>query len=381
MMTSAAPVSLPLVGEAVLRPGRVEDIPALVALEARCFDSDRMSRRSFHHMLTKAHGVLTVAEGPEGLRGYGLVLFHAGTSLARLYSLAVDSRARGQRLGERLLRAAEEQAVAEGCVAMRLEVRPDNAGAIALYERLGYRHFGVLPDFYEDHSAALRYEKRIAHGAGQTQLPVPFHRQNTDFTCGPASLMMAMQALDPAVVPDRHLELSLWREATTIFMTSGHGGCGPVGLALAAWRRGFDAEVWLSEEGPLFIRTVRDPRKKEVIRMVHEDFRNQARAVGLPIHHAPLTERGLVEAVEGGAVPLVLISQYRMHQEKAPHWVVVTGFDDHFIYFNDPDVDEDSHKTAIDCINVPIGRRDFDRMARFGRVGLRAAVVLRKRQQ
>lgn len=363
-----------------LRRGRVDDIPALVALENRCFDSDRMSRRSFHHMLTKAHGVLTVAvDGQGGLLGYGLVLFHAGTSLARLYSLAVDKAARGLRLGERLMRAAEEQALDEGCVAMRLEVRTDNAGAIALYERLGYHTFGVRPDYYEDHADALRYEKRIAQVEGQTQLPVPFLRQNTPFTCGPASLMMAMKALDPDIDIGPRLELTLWREATTIFMTSGHGGCGPLGLALAAWRRGLDAEVWLSEEGPLFVRTVRDPRKKEVIRMVHEDFKEQVAATGIRVHHEPLTLPGLVEAVDGGGVPLVLISQYRMTGEKGPHWVVVTGFDDHFIYFHDPDVDEDFHKTAIDCINVPIGRRDFDRMARFGKVGLRAAVVVRTR--
>ncbi|MFA7430511.1 MAG: GNAT family N-acetyltransferase/peptidase C39 family protein [Rhodospirillaceae bacterium] len=375
-MNTAVPA---MAGDALVRRGRVDDIPALVALENRCFDSDRMSRRSFQHMLTKAHGVLTVAVGAEGLSGYSLVLFHAGTSLARLYSIAVDDKARGQGLGEMLLHAAEDAAVAEGCVSMRLEVRPDNAGAIALYERLGYRPFAVLPDYYEDHSAAVRYEKRIAHAEAQTQLPVPFHRQNTDFTCGPASLMMAMQALDPSVEFSTRLELSLWREATTIFMTSGHGGCGPLGLALSAWRRGFESEVWLSEDGPLFVRTVRDPRKKEVIRMVHEDFKAQVEAAGITVHRAPLTVQGLVQAVEEGAVPLVLISQYRMTSEKSPHWVVVTGFDDHFIYFNDPDVDEDFHKTAIDCINIPIGRREFDRTARYGRVGLRAAVVVRKR--
>jgi hypothetical protein len=51
--------------------------------------------------------------------------------------------------------------------------------------------------------------------------------------------MMAMKALDPAMELNRTLELRLWREATTIFMTSGHGGCGPYGLALSAYRRGF----------------------------------------------------------------------------------------------------------------------------------------------
>lgn len=374
-----------MIDSIVLRPGCVADIPALVALEQQCFQTDRLSRRSFHHMLTRAHGVLTVAEGAPGeVVGYGLVLFHAGTSLARLYSLAVSDAARGHRLGERLLRAAEDQALAEGCVALRLEVRPDNVAAIALYERLGYRLFGVLPDYYEDHSEALRYEKRIAHAAeARPQLDVPFHRQSTEFTCGPASLIMAMQALDPSRAvgerPELGQELDLWREATTIFMTSGHGGCGPLGLALAAWRRGFAADVWLSEDGPLFLATVRDPRKKAIIRRVHEDFAEQVAQTGIDLHREPLTLPGLMAAVEEGGVPLVLISQYRMTRSKAPHWVVVTGFDERFVYFHDPDVDVDAHKTALDCINVPIGRRDFDRMARFGRAGLRAAVVIRNR--
>jgi ribosomal protein S18 acetylase RimI-like enzyme len=363
---------------ATLRRGRTADIPALLDIETRCFDADRLSRRSFHWMLNKARGVLTVAEGEEGLRGYGLVLFHAGTSLARLYSLAVLPEARGQRLGEALVRAAEAQAVAEGCVTMRLEVRTDNREAIALYERLGYRRFGVVPDYYEDHSDALRFERRIAFAERQTQLAVPFYRQHTDFTCGPACLMMAMKAVDPAIALDRRTELALWREATTVFMTTGHGGCGPFGLALAAWRRGFAADVWLSEEGPLFVGTVRDERKKHVIRMVHEDFSQQIAATGIRVHYEPLSPAGLTRAVECGQVPLVLVSQYRMNREKAPHWVVVTGFDESFVYAHDPDVDEDFHKTDTDCVNIPIRLRDFERMARFGRARLRAAVIIHK---
>ena len=49
--------------------------------------------------------------------------------------------------------------------------------------------------------------------------------------------MMAMTALDPSRTMDANDEIRIWREATTVFMTSGHGGCGPYGLALAAHRR------------------------------------------------------------------------------------------------------------------------------------------------
>jgi len=43
-----------------------------------------------------------------------------------------------------------------------------------------------------------------------------------------------MHGINRAYQPSREEEINLWREATTIFMTSGHGGCHPIGLALAA---------------------------------------------------------------------------------------------------------------------------------------------------
>lgn len=382
-MRPTAPTISPASAGFVLRDGRLSDISALLVVEAACFDADRLSRRSFHHMLTRGKGRLLVAEDPSGtlpgLLGYALVLFHEGTSLARLYSLAVMPQGRGRGLGEALVRACEITAADHACVSMRLEVRRDNAGAIALYERLGYRRFKVVPDYYEDHMEALRYEKRIAHAAPSIDLGVPYYAQTTDFTCGPACLLMAMKALGGATPLEPRQELQVWREATTIFMASGHGGCGPFGLSLAAWRRGFRVEAWISEQGPLFANTVRDPEKKKVIELVHHDFAEQVAETDIVVHTEALTAADIAAAVEAGGVPLVLISQWRMYGEKAPHWVVVSGADERFFYANDPDVDEDSHKTSTDCTDVPFPRRDFERMARYGRNRLRAAVILYRR--
>ncbi|HAD44322.1 MAG TPA: ribosomal-protein-alanine acetyltransferase, partial [Alcanivorax sp.] len=36
------------------RPARPEDLDALVDLEQRCFDGDRLSRRSFRHWIRQA---------------------------------------------------------------------------------------------------------------------------------------------------------------------------------------------------------------------------------------------------------------------------------------------------------------------------------------
>ena len=78
---------------------------------------------------------------------------------------------------------------------------------------------------------ALRYEKALAPRLKPSLARVPYYEQTLDFTCGSSALMMAMKSLDPSLRFSRTLELRLWREATTIFMTSGHGGCGPLGLA------------------------------------------------------------------------------------------------------------------------------------------------------
>lgn len=359
-----------------LRPAELADIPALVQLEQRCFDSDRLTRRSFHWMLTRANATLLVAEGEEGIGGYVLNLYHRGTSLARIYSMAVSPEARGLGLGGRLLAAAEADARGRNCAYMRLEVRPDNTGAIALYERNGYRLFDIKDDYYEDHEPARRYEKRIHHAAPTGFKPAPFYPQTTEFTCGPAALMMAMRRLDPGRRLSPTLELQLWREATTIFMTSGHGGCGPHGLALAARRRGFRVEIYLNQADSLFIEGVRNAEKKRVIELVQKDFEAQIKNTDIALHRQSITLEALGEALEAGAAPIVLISSYRLTRSKAPHWVMVTGIDTRYVYVHDPEVDEENGKTAFDCMHVPIARRVFEQMTRFGSRRLRAAVLL-----
>jgi len=94
------------------------------------------------------------------------------------------------------------------------------------------------------------------------------------------------------------------------------------------------------------------------------------------VQHRRLTVTEMKTAFDGGAIPVVLISSYRIYREKAPHWVVVTGFDDRFIYVHDPYVDSENGKTATDSVNMPILRTDFERMARYGKSGQRAVLVL-----
>lgn len=359
---------------AVFRLAVVDDLPALLTLEMHCFTTDRLTRRSFQWMITRAHGQLWVAEREGQLAGYALVLFHRGTSLARLYSIAIAPEARGGGLGKQLLQRIEACALEHDCAYLRLEVRTDNPAAIALYERNGYRRFALIHDYYEDHADALRLEKRILQHRDSRNIKVPYYRQTTDFTCGPACLLMAMGALQADRLLERREELQLWREATTVFMTAGHGGCSPQGLALAAWRRGFKVRLQLSMTGPLFLDGVRDAHKKDVMRLVHDEFMAQLNDTDVDqvIGAAP----DLPALLANGGQPLVLISSYRLTRSKSPHWVIVTDCDEDFVYLHDPDVDHSQHRQPMDCQHVPVSHGEFEKMCRFGRGKLRAAVVL-----
>jgi ribosomal protein S18 acetylase RimI-like enzyme len=356
-------------------------------LEQLCFSTDRLSRRSFQRWLRHPGCVFLVAgDGEDGLSAYVLVILRRGTRLARLYSLAVDPVMTGRGLASQLLTRAEKDARDFGALYMRLEVASANTPAIALYRKAGYVPFGLYRDYYDDHDDALRMEKCIhAFDPESDSRMIPWLFQSTAFTCGPASLMMAMTALDDRYQPSPLEEIQIWREATTIFMTSGHGGCHPIGLALSAVKRGFAAEVWVNQQGALFMESVRDPNKKRVLRLVHDAFLEQAEERGVPIHYGQVDQQQLADSFNAGTNVLILISTYRLDNRKAPHWVVLSGVDEQCLYVHDPDLTPGSSedvaeeaRNPMECQHLPIARADFMAMSRFGGNRLQASVLVRR---
>ena len=353
--------------ELKIRPVAPGDLERLLEIEGTCFDSDRLSRRSFQRWIKGESSILLVLEEAAQLWGYGLVLLHKGTRLARLYSIALDPAMQGRGHASALMLALEAAAVDEDRLFMRLEVAKQNVSAIQLYQRLGYRVFGEFLDYYEDHSDALRMQKQIRYPERvREESFVPWYRQNTAFTCGPASLMMVMAAMDSTVELNRSLELDLWREATTIFMTSGHGGCHPLGLALAAQKRGFEVEVIMSQMDTLFLEGVRSAHKKDVLRLVHEQFLQRSQAQGISVRCDSISVSEIEARLDAGEFAMVMISSYRLNGDKAPHWVVVTAFDELCFYLHDPDTDKLTI-SELDCQYIPVAKEDFAKMINYGR--------------
>jgi ribosomal protein S18 acetylase RimI-like enzyme len=160
----AAPVTL--------RRGRIRDLDALVALENAVFTADIVSRRSFRHFLAAPNVALIIAEERGKLAGYALILYPPRSDLARLYSIAVAPHTAGRGVGTQLLAAAETMARRHGRRAMRLEVHEHNSRAIARYEKSGYRLFGRVRDYYDDHGDALRFEKPLAASGKSSLTPL-----------------------------------------------------------------------------------------------------------------------------------------------------------------------------------------------------------------
>lgn len=153
-----APIDLPRV-----RRGEPGDLDALVALEDSAFDGDRLSRAQYRrHLDSVTAQVLVASANAQPLLGSAVLFFRRGSALARLYSIATAPLARGRGVGAALLGAAEAAARQRGCRALRLEVRVDNAAAIGLYERAGFRRIGTYAHYYEDGADAWRYEKALA---------------------------------------------------------------------------------------------------------------------------------------------------------------------------------------------------------------------------
>ena len=362
-----------------LREAQVTDAIPLHQIEIECFTTDRLSLRRIKHWIKAQNRILIVAEQQGELLGYGLALLHRGTRLARLYSIAIRPHARGLGLAKHLLQLIETLAAEQGRLFMRLEVGKENDAAIALYTNQGYLVFGAYENYYGENQDALRMQKRIRYRPENLlNHAVPWYQQTTDFSCGPAALMMAMASLEPhKFLPNQELELDIWREATTIFMTSGHGGCHPIGLGLAAHHRGFKTQIYINKDTPLFVDGVRNQHKKAVMTTVDKHFRQQAITEGVTIKSQDISQAIIEAWLKKDAAIIMLISTYRMDGKKTPHWVTVTGMDEQCLYVHDPDPGEEG-QTGFDCQHVPIARLDFEKMSSFGAERLRTAVVIYK---
>jgi ribosomal protein S18 acetylase RimI-like enzyme len=368
--------------EIYVRAAVLADLDALLELELKVFATDRMSRRSLRHFLRAATAEVLIAEDDGRLLGSAVVLFRPHSAAARLYSIAVAPHASGRGIGPSLLAAAERIALEHDCRYLRLEVHEKNHRAIGRYRKAGYREFGHHKEYYEDKGHALRFEKLLEPDIAALRHPPPYFHQTTEFTCGPACMIMALAWADPTFHPPPACEFQLWREATTIFMSSGPGGCDPYGIAVALKRRGLFPEVHVSRGGPYFLETAKSAEKRRVMQVTQDDFRREADALGITTH-LTLTQESAVQSVlsdafEAGGAAIVLVAGHQMIPTGLAHWVFAFGHEGRYVLVHDPAATRDDKGIAAAPETYAVPWSLFSRMTRYGPDHLSAVVLVRK---
>jgi predicted double-glycine peptidase len=160
--------------------------------------------------------------------------------------------------------------------------------------------------------------------------------------------------------------------------TGGHGGCGALGLALAAHRRGFKAEVHVNHKGVLLSDRAKSRERAEVMRILQDKDLAEAKAAGIPVGHRALSLDEIAAKLRAGYLPIVLNSMRYLHDDPTAHWFVITGIDAQNVYVNDPWVSRKKRKTARDMTGAPIPRRTFERITAYGPKKERAVVLLHR---
>ena len=171
-------------------------------------------------------------------------------------------------------------------------------------------------------------------------------RQKTDFTCGPASALMALAHANGGAPHEvSHClrdEMELWRESTYSL------GVGPYGLAAALARRGQSVEVVVTHEGPVVGLTRAHAASPAARRAIHRQHVDEARALGVRDRIGDWGLSELRAALEQGNGVIVLVDLEDLNGEQTPHWVYVWGIMGEHALIHDPWNDEQFGETWVE---------------------------------
>jgi len=170
-------------------------------------------------------------------------------------------------------------------------------------------------------------------------LNVPYHAQTSEFTCGPACVLMVMKHFDPKIELNRHLEFDIWRQCNMI----GIRGADPYGLSVPLIDAGFDVRLITQRKGVVDERPWRNRLRRHYSRQeielsffgMRENLR-RAIARNLPVQFKRPVVSDIVRGILEDRIPIALVHMGVVHHLNIPHWVVVSDADERQVVFNDP---------------------------------------------
>jgi ribosomal-protein-alanine N-acetyltransferase len=149
----------------VIRPAAVGDVVAVAELETQTQGHDAWSESLIRDGVTGDLPTISYLVADEdGVVGYA-VASYAG-DIAELQRIGVAEQARRQGLATALLDEVVAHAPSTGADRMLLEVRADNAGALAFYADRGFVEIDRRPRYYRDGTDAVVMRLPLIAGCG-----------------------------------------------------------------------------------------------------------------------------------------------------------------------------------------------------------------------
>jgi ribosomal-protein-alanine acetyltransferase len=129
-----------------VRVMQASDIFAAHSILKESPEASMWSRESL--MESASRGIALVAELDGSIAG--ILVGRAAADEFEILNLAVGKAWRRRGAASQLVASAVTRAQSEGAAQVHLEVRASNAGAIALYEKMGFRISGRRPNYYRE---------------------------------------------------------------------------------------------------------------------------------------------------------------------------------------------------------------------------------------
>lgn len=129
---------------AQLRQMSMDDLQQVAAIEIAAYEYP-WTHGIFRDCLRAGYQCWVMAQGVE-IVGYGVLSVAAGE--AHVLNVCVAPEFQGNGFGRRLMQRLIELARWHRAERIFLEVRPSNARAIALYDRLDFNEIGKRPNYY-----------------------------------------------------------------------------------------------------------------------------------------------------------------------------------------------------------------------------------------
>jgi len=190
-------------------------------------------------------------------------------------------------------------------------------------------------------------------------LKMPYYSQTSEFSCGPACVLMIFKFFNTRLKLDRTMEFEVWRQCNMI----GVRGADPFGLSIPLLDAGYEVhlltqcrsminpDLWKSR-----MHEHRLPLEDEAL-AVFGIAENKKRALGrgLTVVYSQVTVNRIAKSFCKGFIPVALVHMGVVHELDIPHWVVVTDIRDDHVAFNDPYPPKGGK-------NICVSRDDFQQM-------------------